>query len=110
MRSRTSREVPEWSGGEELYIGSPVLATGKFQGLSVLYRDHRKGPGGPPGGATCPGGPRGLKVEGNQPLMGWGATLGLPPMRLGLGTLGGGVPPCLGGQGNPFPPWPPPPP
>ena len=75
-----------------------------------MYRDHRKGPGGPPGGATCPGGPRGLKVEGNQSLMGWGATLGLPPMRLGLGTLGGGVPPCLGGQGNPFPPlWPPPP-
>ena len=66
-----------------------------------MYRDHRKGPGGPPGGATCPGGPRGLKVEGNQPLMGWGATLGLPPMRLGLGTLGGGVSPCLGGQGNP---------
>ena len=74
-----------------------------------MYRDHRKGPGGPPGGATYPGGPRGLKVEGNQPLVGWGAPLGPPPMRLGLGTLGG-VPPCLGGQGNPFPPlWPPPP-
>ena len=29
MRSRTSREVPEWSGGEELYIGSQVSATGK---------------------------------------------------------------------------------
>ena len=68
-----------------------------------MYRDHRKGPGGPPGGATCPGGPRGLKVEGNQPLVGWGAPLGPPPMRLGLGTLRGGVPPCLGGQGNPFP-------
>ena len=38
-----------------------------------MYRDHRKGPGGPPGGATCPGGPHGLKVEGNQPLVGWGA-------------------------------------
>ena len=36
--------------------------------------------------------------------------MGLPPIRLGLGTLGGGgVPPRLGGQGNPFPPWPPPP-
>ena len=69
-----------------------------------MYRDHRKGPGGPPGGATYPGGPRGLKVEGNQPLVGWGAPLGPPPMRLGLGTLGGELPPCLGGQGNPFPP------
>ena len=44
-----------------------------------MYRDHLKGPGGPPGGATCPGGARGLKVEGNQPLVGWGASLGLPP-------------------------------
>ena len=78
MRSRTSRGVPEWSGGEELYIGSQV------SGVTVLYRDHRKGPGGPPGGATYPGGPHGLKVEGNQPLVGWGAPLGPPPMRLGL--------------------------
>ena len=71
-----------------------------------MYRDHRKGPGGPPGGATCPGGPRGLKVEGNQPLVGWGAPLGPPPMRLGLGTLGEGAPPlALGGKS---PPWPPP--
>ena len=57
-----------------------------------MYRDHRKGPGGPPGGATYPGGPRGLKVEGNQPLVGWGSPLGPPPMRLGLGTLGGSSP------------------
>src|SRR3989337_3397132 len=71
MRSRTSRGVPEWSGGKDLYIGSPVSATGKVSGKSVLYRDHRKGPGGPPGGATYPGGPHGLKWEGNQPLVGW---------------------------------------
>ena len=68
-----------------------------------MYRDHRKGPGGPPGGATCPGGPRGLKVEGNQPLVGWGTTLGLPPMRLGLGTLGGEFPLALGGKATPSP-------
>ena len=75
-----------------------------------MYRDHRKGPGGPPGGATYPGGPRGLKVEGNQPLVGWGAPLGPPPMRLGLGTLGGSFPFSLGGKA-PLPPlWPPPPP
>ena len=67
-----------------------------------MYRDHRKGPGGPPGGATCPGGPRGLKVEGNQPLMGWGATLGLPPMRLGLGTLGWGAPHLAWGALHPL--------
>ena len=39
-----------------------------------MYRDHRKGPGGPPGGATYPGGSHGLKWEGIQPKVGWGAT------------------------------------
>ena len=68
-----------------------------------MYRDHRKGPGGPPGGATYPGGPRGLKVEGDQPLVGWGAPLGPPPMRLGLGTLGGEFPLALGGKATPSP-------
>ena len=68
-----------------------------------MYRDHRKGPGGPPGGATYPGGPRGLKWEGNQPLVGWGAPL-VPPLRLGLETLGVGAPPTwLGGEAT-FPP------
>ena len=44
-----------------------------------MYRDHRKGPGGPPGGATYPGGPHGLKWEGNQPQVGWCA----PPRAQG---------------------------
>ena len=66
-----------------------------------MYRDHRKGPGGPPGGATYPGGPRGLKWEGNQPLVGWRPPMGLP-LRLGLETLGvGGAPPDLGGKSPP---------
>ena len=110
MRSRTSREVPEWSGGEELYIGSPVLATGKVSGVIGIVP-------GPP--------------EGSRGSTGWGhlsrrapwAESGREPAPSGLGRppwasphaprVGnprGGVPPCLGGQGNPFPPlWPPPP-
>ena len=71
-----------------------------------MYRDHRKGPGGPLGGATYPGGPRGLKWEGNQPLVGW-----FPPpwapLRLGLETLGGGAHHLPWGALHP--PWPPPP-
>ena len=63
-----------------------------------MYRDHRKGPGGPPGGATHPGGPHGIKWEGNQPLVGWCAPP-WPPLCLGLETLGwGGAPLALGGK------------
>ena len=72
-----------------------------------MYRDHRKGPGGPPGGATYPGGPHGLKWEGNQPLVGWCAPLG-PPLRLGLETLGVGAPHLAWGASHPLgrrPPW-----
>ena len=71
-----------------------------------MYRDHRKGLEGPPGGATYPGGAHGLKWEGNQPLVGWCAPLG-PPLRLGLETLGVGAPHLAWGALHP--PWPRPP-
>ena len=110
MRSRTSRGVPEWSGGEELYIGSQVSATGKVSGVTGIVPGPPEGSRGTTGWATCPGGPRGLKVEGNQPLVGWGAPPWASPHAPRVGNPRGGVPPCLGGQGNPFPPlWPPPP-
>ena len=62
MRSRTSRGVSEWFGGKDLYMGSPVLVTEKFLVFLVTYRDHREGPGGPPSGATNPGGLHGPSV------------------------------------------------
>ena len=69
-----------------------------------MYRDHRKGPGGPPGGATYPGGPRGLKVEGNQPLVGWGAPPWASPHAPRVGNpKGGSFPLALGGKA-PLPP------
>ena len=69
-----------------------------------MYRDHRKGPEGPPGEATYPGGPRGLKWEGNQ--LGWCApTLGPPAPR--VGNPRGGAPHLAWGASHP--PWPPPP-
>ena len=66
-----------------------------------MYRDHRKGPGGPPGGATYPGGPRGLKWGRDQPLVGWCAPP-WAPLRLGLETLGWGRPTWLGGKPPPL--------
>ena len=68
-----------------------------------MYRDHQKCPGGPPGGATHPGGPHGLEWEGNQPLVGWCAPPPWAPLRLGLETLGvGGAPLGLGGTPPPL--------
>src|SRR3954466_8843938 len=97
MRSRTSRGVLEWSGGKELYIGSAVSAIGKVSGSPILYRDHRMGPGGPPGGATHPGGPHLLQWEGEPALSGLVRPLGPPPAPR-VGTLGwGGAPLALGG-------------
>ena len=54
MRSRTSRGVPEWSGGKDLYMGSPVLVTGKVSG----FIGNVPGP---------PGGSRGSTKWGHQP-------------------------------------------
>ena len=67
-----------------------------------MYRDHRKGPGGPPGGATYPGGPHGLKWGGKP------ATGGLvrPPWASPVPRVGnpgvGGRPTWLGGQATPL--------
>ena len=74
----------------------------KLRVLSVTYQDHREGPGGPPGGATYPGGPHGLKWEGNQPLVGWCAPHGPPPAPRVGNPRGGGRPTWLGGQATPL--------
>ena len=67
-----------------------------------MYRDHRKGPGGPPGGATYLGGPHGLKWEGNQPLVGWCAPHGPPSVPRVGNPRGGGAPLGLGGKPTPL--------
>ena len=69
--------------------------------LSVTYRDHREGPGGPPSGATNPRRLRGPRVVRDQPQVGWCAPH-KGPRRLGFGE--GVLPPNLGGK---FPPSPP---
>ena len=67
-----------------------------------MYRDHRKGPGGPPGGATYPGGPHGLKWEGNQNLVDWCTPPWAPPAPRVGNPRGGGASTCLGGQVTPL--------
>ena len=102
MRSQTSRGVPKWSGGKELYMGSRVSAIGKVSGFTGIVPEPPEGSRGPPGGATYPGGPHGLKWEGNQPLVGWCAPpLGPPAPRVGNPRVGGRTT-CLGGHSTPL--------
>ena len=49
MRSRTSRGGPGWSGGKDLYIGSPVSATGKVSGVTGIVPGPPEGSRGSTG-------------------------------------------------------------
>ena len=89
MRSRTSRGVPEWYGGKDLNMGSPVLATGRVLGVTGNVPGPPEGSGGLPGGATNPGGLRGPSVGRDQPL---GGLVRLPQEAQGAGKGEGGKP------------------
>ena len=80
-----------WKGPEvKIYIWEVVKRTpGSFGVIPVLYRGHRKGSGGPPGGATNPGGLRGPSVGRDQPL---GGLVRLPQGAQGAGRGEGGNP------------------
>ena len=89
MRSWTSRGVPKWSGGKDLYMGSLVLVTGKVSGVI----------GNVPG---PPGGSQGSTKWGHQPRRAAWAKCGREPAPGGLvrphkgpkaqGRVGGGKP------------------
>ena len=81
MSSRTSRGVPEWSGGKELYIGSAISAIGTSFGVTGIVP-------GPP--------------EGSRGSTGWGHL----SRRAQWAEVGGE--PAPGGLVRP--PWAPPPP
>ena len=56
MRSRTSREVPEWSGGKDLYMGSLVLVTEKVSRIIGIVPGVPKGVRGSTKGVHLPQG------------------------------------------------------
>src|SRR3954467_54317 len=101
MRSWTSREVPEWSGGKDLYMGSCCTDTGKSWGHIGIVP-------GPPErhrGSTLRGQPSrraSWATRGREPAPGGlGAPPSLGPMRLGLGETLVGAPPLAWGASPP---------
>ena len=75
MRSRTSRGVPEWSGGKDLYMGSLILVAEKVSHFIGIVPGVPKGVRGStkgvhqPRGATWAVGVCALAYmgQGNQP-------------------------------------------
>src|SRR4051812_6039686 len=108
MRSRTSRGVPEWSGGKELYIGSAVLANGTSFGVIGIVPGPPEGSRGSTRWGHLPrwatwalgGAPWPVWAKGNQPQRAHAPRV--PSRRSprwirhlldGLGGGGGGNPP-----------------
>ena len=83
MRSRTSRGVPEWSGGKDLYIGSPVSAIGTSFGVIGIVPGPPEGSRGPTGWGHLPRGA--TWAVGGAPWPTWAkGTSPKRPMRLGF--------------------------
>ena len=98
MRSRTSRGVPEWSGGKDLYMGSPVSGIGTSFGVIGIVPGPPEGSRGSTGwGHLSRRAP--WAESGREPAL---SGLGRPPWasphapRVGNPRVGG-APPGLGG-------------
>ena len=99
MRSRTSRGIPEWSGGEDLYMGSHHTVTGSVRGYAGIVPGPPKGFRGSTGRVHLPR--RALwAVGGREPAPKWAGHQ--PPPRAHAprvgGNPGGGAPLDLGGK------------
>ena len=102
MRSQMSRRVPEWSGGEELYIGSPVSAIGKVSGVTGIVPGPPEGSRGSIGWGHLSRRAPWAEV-GREPAPGGLVRPPWAPLRLGLGNpRGGGASSWLGGQATPL--------
>jgi hypothetical protein len=92
MRSRTSRGVPEWSGGKDLYMGSCYWGSGKSSVFSgIVPGSFRKVPedsGGVRRSGKCSTTSNTVAwaVRGCPGLNGPGEPAPLRPMRMGRGN------------------------
>ena len=103
MRSRTSRGVPEWSGGKDLYMGSHHTVTGSVRGYAGIVPGPPKGFRGSTGRVHQPR--RALwAVGGREPAPKWAGRH--PPRahapRVGGETLKGVHPLAWGASPPPF--------
>ena len=82
MRSQTSRGVPEWSGGKELYMGSRVSAIGKVSEVTGIVPGPPEGSRGSTGWGHLPRGA--TWAVGGAPWPTWAkGTSPKRPMRQG---------------------------
>ena len=119
MRSRTSRGVPEWSGGKELYIGSAISAIGTSFGVTGIVPGPPEGSRGSTGWGHLPrgatwavgGAPWPIWAKGTSPKRPMRQEIRKGRVLKGEGTSevpwGGGTPPLaapfLGGRGKAAP-------
>ena len=102
MRSRTSRGVPEWSGGKENYIGSAVSAIGKVSGSPGIVPGPPEGSRGSTGWGHLSRRAPWAEVGGEPSPSGLvRPPLGPPAPRVGNPRVGGAST-CLGGQASPW--------
>ena len=83
MRSRTSRGVPAWSGGKELYIGRAISGIGTSFGVTGIVPGPPEGSRGSTGWGHLP--PGATWAVGGAPWPTWAkGTSPKKPMRLGF--------------------------
>ena len=107
MISRTSRGVPEWSGGKENYIGSAVSAIGKVSGSPGIVPGPPEGCRGSTGWGHLSRRAPWAEVGGEPAPSGLvRPTLAPPAPRVG-NPRWRGAPLALGGTPPPWlpPPW-----
>ena len=102
MRSRTSRGVPEWSGGKELYMGSRVSAIEKVSGVTGIVPGPSEGSRGSTGWGHPSQRAPWAEVGGDPAPGGLVRPPWAPSVPRVGNPRGGGASTCLGGQVSPL--------